>query len=308
MEREMEVMRRHTESTSNVDWKHQELCGVGDRGPQKDASVPYISGGPLDYLKDVYEVDENGQIRFIVRFDVVGYGPEDIEVSTSSHGLTVHAKKSLQKETETNTQEYIRTIYLPSSIDKNHFVGHLSEDGVLILEAPVNSGAYKSITFNGDRQLAVKPHCDQESSLSRDGRNVTSMTIQLTGKLMLFNFVDLKFLRCKPEKGNQQQGNCGPTVLQDDVSGRRKVHVEVPIEPEFSADDLCVRMDTNCMIVSGRKQCVNESESSQKNVYVKEFTRSYNIPETVDTFSVNTQLHGNTLLVEAPLLYSATSH
>ncbi|KAF7234648.1 hypothetical protein EG68_11810 [Paragonimus skrjabini miyazakii] len=229
MEREMEVMRRQMVSMSNVDSKHQQLCGVGDRGPKEDVSVPYISGGPLDYLKDVYEVDESGQIRFIVRFDVVGYGPEDIEVSTSSHGLTVHAKKSSQKETETNTQEYIRTIYLPSSIDKNHFVGHLSEDGVLILEAPVNSEAHKSIAFNGDSQLVVKPHCDQESSLSRDARNVTSMTIQLTG-------------------------NCGPTVLQDDVTGKRKVHVEVPIEPEFTADDLCVRMDTNCMIVSGKKQ------------------------------------------------------
>ncbi|KAA3680115.1 uncharacterized protein DEA37_0010723 [Paragonimus westermani] len=66
-------------------------------------------------------------------------------------------------------------------------------------------------------------------------------------------------------------------------------------------------MDANCVIVSGRKQCVNETETSQ-NAYVKEFTRSYKIPETVDTFSVNTQLHGNTLLVEAPLLYSVTSH
>ncbi|KAA3680116.1 uncharacterized protein DEA37_0010725 [Paragonimus westermani] len=127
MEREMEMMRHHTGSTSNVERKHRKLCGVGDRGPEEDASVPYLSGGPLDYLKDVYEVDENGQIRFIVRFDVVGYGPEDIQVNTSSHGLTVHAKKSLQNETETNTQEYIRTVYLPSSIDKNHFVGHLSE-------------------------------------------------------------------------------------------------------------------------------------------------------------------------------------
>ncbi|VDQ07146.1 unnamed protein product [Trichobilharzia regenti] len=55
--------------------------------------------------------------------------------------------------------------------------------------------------------------------------------------------------------------------MKDGINGR-KLHLEVTVDPVYKADELC----------------------------------SYEIPETVDPFSVTAQLIGTTLVVEAPLL------
>ncbi|KAF8566469.1 hypothetical protein P879_01764 [Paragonimus westermani] len=261
MDRQMEAMRRPIEAV----FDRQQMLREADD----------LSSDPLDYLKDAYELGEDGRVHFKVRFNVEGYGPEDIQVNTSEHGLTVHAKKSVKDETGTRTRGYFRTIYLPPSIDKDHFQAHMTEDGVLTLETPVTTKLHNAVTFNRDHQLALKPLSEAEVKQ----RESTEHELAL-----------------KPT------GTIGPTVIKDETTGGEKLHVEIPIEPEFTADDLCVRMDANRVIVSGRKQCVDKTGSS-KGDHVKEFSRSYEIPETVDTFSINTQLHGNTLLVEAPLLH-----
>ncbi|KAF8566470.1 hypothetical protein P879_01765 [Paragonimus westermani] len=280
MDRQMDAMRRHMESTMDLNGKQQKMGGDNGFHAHEDTLVPYGSCGPLDYLKDAYELGEDGRVHFKVRFNVEGYCPEDIKVTTSDHGLTVHAKKSTNTETGTTKREYFRTIYLPPSIEKDHFQGNMTEDGILTLETPVNTKSHNVVTFNRDHQLAVKPISEME----------------LKERAPVDDLLALKPI-----------GTHGPTVITDEKTGGHKLHLEVPIEPEFTADNLCVRVDANRVIVSGRKQCVDETTSS-KGVHVKEFTRSYEIPETVDTFSINTQLHGNTLLVETPLLHASGSH
>ncbi|KAF7245313.1 hypothetical protein EG68_09127 [Paragonimus skrjabini miyazakii] len=96
-------------------------------------------------------------------------------------------------------------------------------------------------------------------------------------------------------------GTVGPTVIMDETTGGEKLQMEIPTEPDFTADDPCVRMDANHVIVSGRKQCADKTGSS-KGDHVKEFTRSYEIPEKMDTFPISIQLHGNTLLMQASKL------
>nr|AAS19361.1 egg antigen [Paragonimus westermani] len=279
MDRQMEAMRRHMESVMDTSVRQPMLGGdVGSHKPEC-ALVPHGICGPLDYLKDAYEPGEDGRVHFKVRFNVEGYGPEDIQVNTSEHGLTVHAKKSVKDEKGTRMREFFRTIYLPPSVDKDHFQANMTEDGILTLEAPVTTKLHNAVTFTRDHQLALKPLSEAEVKQ----RESTEHALAL-----------------KPI------GTVGPTVIKDEATGGEKLHVEVPIEPEFTADDLCVRMDANRVIVSGQKKYVDETASS-KGAHVKEFTRSYEIPETVDTFSVNSQLHGNTLLVEAPLLHTFKS-
>ncbi|KAG5449652.1 Major egg antigen [Clonorchis sinensis] len=243
------------------------------------ALIPRVEGGLLDWLNDAYQLDEDGRVHFKLRFDLQGYGPDDVQVSTSDNCVSVHAKKVVQTDQGSSTREYSRTLYLPESIDRDHLECHLTQDGVLTVEAPVKTTDYKSITFDRNRQLGIKPRA--ESEVGQPEKSGNALAIQPTGVL-------------------------GPTVVKDEKSGGENLHVEIPVDPEFSADDLCVRVDGKRIVLSGRKEVVDETGNS-KSVLVKEFSRSYDVPETVDAFSVNAELRGGKLLVEAPLLCPAIS-
>ncbi|KAG5449656.1 Major egg antigen [Clonorchis sinensis] len=271
MDHQLRALTQHVEQEANQ--------AAPTEGSKSGSLVPRISSDSLDFLKDAYQLGEDGRVHFKVRFDLQGYGPDDIKVSTSDNGVTVHAKKVVQTDRALSSREYSRTIYLPKSVDKKQLECHLTEDGVLMLEAPVKAADYKSITFDRDRQVSIKPHSETEVGQKRKSED--ALAIQPTGIL-------------------------GPTVLKDDKSGGEKLHVEIPVDPEFSADDLCVRMDANRVVVSGKKKTVDKTGNSSS-TFVKEFSRSYDVPQTVDTFSVNAQLQGGKLLVEAPLLRPSIS-
>lgn len=99
-------------------------------------------------------------------------------------------------------------------------------------------------------------------------------------------------------------GQSGPVILNDGAGGR-KIHLEVPVESGFSADDLCVRMEANQICISGKKErCTDKSTSgsSSKSSEFSEFSRTFEVPETIDPFTVSAVLKDNTLVIEAPLL------
>ncbi|RTG81976.1 uncharacterized protein DC041_0011288, partial [Schistosoma bovis] len=50
-------------------------------------------GSVSDFLKDAYEIGEDGKVHFKVRFDAQGFAPQDINVTSSENRVTVHAKK-----------------------------------------------------------------------------------------------------------------------------------------------------------------------------------------------------------------------
>lgn len=79
--------------------------------------------------------------------------------------------------------------------------------------------------------------------------------------------------------------------------------MEIPVDPGFKEDDLSVRVDANRLVVSGRRE-VNEDTEHFKGHCVREFTRSYTVPETVDPFSMEAQLSGDTVVVEAPMVHA----
>ncbi|OON20002.1 Hsp20/alpha crystallin family protein [Opisthorchis viverrini] len=181
-----------------------------------------------------------------------GYGPDDNKVYTFDDGVTVHAKKFVQNNRALSSREYSRTIYIPKSVDKNQLKCHFTEDGVLMLEAPVKTADYKSITFDNDRQISIKLHSETEAGQKRKSED--AFAIQPTGVL-------------------------GPTVLKDDKSGGDKLHVENPVDLEFTADVLCVRMDANRIVVSGKGKTVDKTGNSSSTL-IKGFSRSYDVPRT----------------------------
>ncbi|OON15845.1 hypothetical protein X801_08349 [Opisthorchis viverrini] len=190
----------------------------------------------LDFLKDAYQLGEGDRVRFKVPFGLQGYGPDGIKVSTSDNGVTVHAKKFVQTDQALSSREYSQTIYIPKSVDKNQLKCHLTEDDVLMLEALLKTPGNKSITFDRDRQLSIKPHSETEVEQKRKSEN--ALAIQPNG---------------------------------DDKYGGDKLHVEIPVDPEFTADDLCVRMEAHRVVLSGKRKTMDKTVNSSS-TFIRVFT------------------------------------
>ncbi|VDP89338.1 unnamed protein product [Echinostoma caproni] len=147
------------------------------------------------------------------------------------------------------------------------------KDGVLVLDAPVREADYQSITFNKGRQLAIKPKPSEANVKTVAPYTARSSVLHVQNKPGL--------------------------TVQNESGGFRKIHVEVPVEPGFTADHVRVRVENNELVITGRQEVF---ESATKGTYTKEFRRSYPLPEAVDPISIRSELIERTLVVEAPLL------
>ncbi|CAH8460190.1 unnamed protein product [Heterobilharzia americana] len=236
-------------------------------------SDPPFTDSFNDFLKDAYEVGKDGKVHFKVRFDVKGFSPEDINVSTTDNRVVVSAKKMTQTDTSKSSRQFCRMIELPQSIEQTKLECHLTNDGVLMLEAPLKNADRKSVTFNNRHQLAIRPKSDIQSG------------------------------RLTPTKALVVKGVTGPTII-DEVGGKgKRLHVEIPVDPMYKSDDLCINVDSNRLVVSGRHS-KNGGVRWTKHSPCGEFSHSYEIPQTVDPLSVTSQMVGNTLVIEAPLVKS----
>lgn len=145
-----------------------------------------LVGGPLGFLKDAFQLGEDGKVKFRLQFDVRGYEPEHIQVKIEKQWLSVLARKSVRTATGRSSSEYSRTVYVPSSVDEDHFECHMTDDGVLILEAPVKDDDYRKIKFDRDLQLCIKPRSDKpvgpKETNESDNVDVKKCTaLQVTG-------------------------------------------------------------------------------------------------------------------------------
>ncbi|THD25490.1 Major egg antigen [Fasciola hepatica] len=230
--------------------------------------------GLLDFLNNAYEPGEDGRLHFKVRFDLRGYSPENIKVTTGPRQLTVQAQRSEQTSNSSSRSMFCRSIYLPEAIEDDKLQCFLSDDGVLVVDAPVKEADYQSVTFNRGRQLAIKP---------KSANNQANAALPSTER-------HSRSLRVQNKPG---------LTVQNEAGGIRKIHVEVPMETGFTADQIRVRVEHKELVVTGRQEVY---EGTTKGTYTKEFRRSYPLPEEVDPISIHSELQGGTLVIEAPLL------
>ena len=96
-------------------------------------------------------------------------------------------------------------------------------------------------------------------------------------------------------------GVCGPMIVDDNNKGDgKRLHLETKLDPVYKPEDLCVNVDSNRVVISG-KRCKSAGRGPMRSASIAEFKQSYQIPETVDPLSVRAQLIGDTLVLEAPL-------
>jgi HSP20 family molecular chaperone IbpA len=244
----------------------QEMVPEGER----QVSVTHPAQA-LGFLKDIYELGDDGQVHFKARFNVTGFAPEDIKVTASKNRLNILAKSHEKTPTSEKRRELCRTIYLPSSVDHDQLKCHFMSDGVLSVEAPLRGPDYEKLTFDKDHHLSIRPHATSEGQHKE------------------------KAMVPKPT------GHYGVTMLPD--GDRKKLHVEFPVEKCFDGKNISVRTEANELVVTGTQEVV-EGTGPNRSVHRKEFSRSYTIPETVDPMSINAQLIDNVLVVEAPLIHT----
>ncbi|XP_018649076.1 putative heat shock protein-HSP20/alpha crystallin family [Schistosoma mansoni] len=227
------------------------------------------TGSVNDFLKDAYEVGEDGKVHFKVRFDAQGFAPQDINVTSSENRVTVHAKKETTTDGRKCSREFCRMVQLPKSIDDSQLKCRMTDDGVLMLEAPVKVDQNQSLTLNESGQVAVRPKSDNQIK-----------AVPASQALVAKGVHGLSYV--------------------DDGSGGKRLHVEVPVDPVYKPEDLFVNVDSNRVVVSGRHHKQKSDQHGRSSSFA-EFSQSYAIPETVDPLSVSAQVVGNTLVLEAPL-------
>lgn len=87
--------------------------------------------------------------------------------------------------------------------------------------------------------------------------------------------------------------------MVDDAIYGKKIHLEIAVEKEYEPSDFSVYTELNKIHIKGRHETKTANSSS-----FKEFSRYYEVPETLDPMSVSFHLIDGTLVVEAPLLRS----
>lgn len=81
--------------------------------------------------------DHEGNIKMILRFDCSAYNPDEIQVQTKDNKLKVHARHVEEAPGKKNLREFWREYELPENVDPKTLTSHLSMDGLLQIEAPV---------------------------------------------------------------------------------------------------------------------------------------------------------------------------
>jgi HSP20 family molecular chaperone IbpA len=164
--------------------------------------------------KDLYELGEDGQMHFKVRFDASEFSPEDIQVTTSGNRLTVKARVEKRTANSSSFKEMSRSVELPDRIDHDKFSCVITKDNVLVIDAPVKAPNYKAISFSNG-ELGIKPLASSEVSTNQ---------LQVTGRT-------------------------GTQVIS--TSEGKRMHVEVTVEKDYLPSDIHVRAEGHKIYIKG---------------------------------------------------------
>nr|UQK61695.1 small heat shock protein [Carpetania matritensis] len=82
-------------------------------------------------------VEEKGETKLKLEFNVKEFRPEDLEVKLLGNNiLQVTAHREDRTDSGMSKMRYLRKYTLPEGIDKEHIKPTLTKDGVLTIEAP----------------------------------------------------------------------------------------------------------------------------------------------------------------------------
>uniref|UniRef100_A0A0V0J2E3 Major egg antigen n=1 Tax=Schistocephalus solidus TaxID=70667 RepID=A0A0V0J2E3_SCHSO len=225
----------------------------------------------IDIYKDAFQVGEDGKMHFQASFDVSKFRPEDVEVRQEGRELYVQAKSQEKTKDSFRSREFCRAILLPNSVDVSQFKCSLSKDGILTCDAPVVRSDYNTITFDSDRSVNIKPKSLPYYS-ERQGHR----------------------------KDKEEAEDSLREYVIETRNGRQRMHLEVPIDPIYSAEDITVKLENGRLKVSGRVDKY-KSRWGHKNSGDDYFCRTFQIPRSIDAMSLEAEMRDSKLIIEADL-------
>ncbi len=104
------------------------------------STSPSLQSGPI-------VTEEDGSRKFKITVEIGSdYDPEDIVVKTVDRKLKVSARHEVKLPGRSSCKEFSREFDLPENVDPNLVTAAMSDDGVLLVEAPVASYSHGSYT------------------------------------------------------------------------------------------------------------------------------------------------------------------
>lgn len=190
--------------------------------------------------------------KFRLRFDLRGFEPDSIRVTSDNDRIVVRAVKAEDTPSGvTVRRDYNRKIQKLRDVDQTKLKSRLTSDGILLVEAPMvpkvpppkKSGPSPSHSFLGSARSKSPPSNTPPSPLKELKLGV-------------------------------------PTFREE--NGHRKMHLAVEIGTMFKPKDITIQVIKENRILIKAKHEERTSERLSKNKYSKEFE----LPEKIEAYSI----------------------
>lgn len=227
---------------------------------------------------DDHVVEENGTRKFKLEYSIGNFDPEEISVKTEGHTLRVHALRDKNDGGHREHKEFKRDCTVPANVDPEAITSHLTPEGVLVLEAPVNLPAIedKRKAAIEDRRSSSSPSQGHSSNVAND---------------------DLVALRTdSPSQAKPKFGRQNSAVVEE-ADGGRKIKLEFNLEG-FNPEDLSLKVTPeNTLKIEAIHEQVKGGSTSKK-----EFRREIGLPESADASNMKSVMNAEGILtVDIPV-------
>ncbi|CAF1010765.1 unnamed protein product [Brachionus calyciflorus] len=120
LEREFDYARRQLDKTMNL---------------LPSTSLPNLLVRPKQLETDIIHIDNEGNRKLQISYDLSDFEPEDVKIKTHGHTLKVTAKKEKKSDTDYYLKEFSESYSLPRELKLEDLKSKWTDDGVLIIEA-----------------------------------------------------------------------------------------------------------------------------------------------------------------------------
>jgi len=233
---------------------------------------------------DEHLVDDNGTKKFKLEYSIGNFDPEEISVKTEGHTLRVHALRDKNDGGHREHKEFKRDCTIPANVDPEAITSHLTPEGVLVLEAPVNLPAIedKRRAAIEDRRSSSSPSTVLASNAAHDEDHIALRTDSPSQAAVT---------TAKPKFGRQN------SAVIEEADGGRKIKLEFNLEG-FNPEDLSLKVTPENTL---KIEAVHE-EAKGGSTSKREFRREIGLPESADASNMKSVMNAEGILtVDIPV-------
>lgn len=229
--------------------------------------------------------------KFRLRFDVSGFDVETIEVSADGQRIVVQAAKTeTTARGKTVKRQFIRKIQNPIEIDVNKLTSHLTTDGILVVEAVLQSKSHLQNKVS-DPSSNASPHHLRRRTSSQSTPGTPSHTSAASAAAPA-GVAGTSEGDDVPAAAAPSEVKLGVPVFRDE-RGCRRLYLVVFIGPLFRPKDVTVQViKDNRIVVKARHE-----EISSERLVKSKFSKEFELTEKIETESVRGGIDGEGKLV-----------